>query len=98
MLCKHANDIPLELTHAEHSCVGTHQDAAAEAEEQALLDRLEASSYEEVMSEYREYEKLKLGRTNECEGTSRTRPSNSQVLCLVFFHAVDLSFSTFPRS
>jgi hypothetical protein len=39
---------------------------------------LEASSYEEVMSEFREYEKLKLGRSNECDHPSRSRPSHSQ--------------------
>jgi len=54
------------------------QEAAHDAEEEARLDRLEQASYEEVMEEFRQYEKLKLGRTNECEGTSRARPSPSQ--------------------
>ena len=44
------------------------REAALDAEEQARLDQLEMQSYEEMMSEYREYEQLKKGRTSYCEG------------------------------
>lgn len=54
--------------------------AAMDAEDQARLEMAEAASYDEVMNEYKEFENMKLGRSNECNGSEscRMRPSYLQ--------------------